>query len=314
MPEATIDTGNTAWLLVSTALVLLMTPGLALFYGGLNRAKGVLNMMMMSFSAIGLISVLWVLYGFTLAFGTTTAANDISADFDSVPGHQDRSPTELGATGGPERDRHPALRVHRLPDDVRGDHRRADQRRASPTGRSSPAGCCSRSAGSPSSTSRWRTGSGAAGWIGAKLRRAGLRRWYRGAHQRRCGRAGAGAGARQAARLAEGEHEAAQHAARGARRRPAVVRLVRLQRRLRADRRHGRRDWPSSTPRSPPPRRCSAGSWWSGSRRQADPVGASSGAVAGLVAITPACALHRPAGRRCCSAWSPVRSARSRSA
>src|SRR4051812_27455988 len=47
-----------------------MTPGLALFYGGLNRSKGVLNMMMMSFSAIGLVSVLWLLYGFTAAFGT----------------------------------------------------------------------------------------------------------------------------------------------------------------------------------------------------------------------------------------------------
>jgi Amt family ammonium transporter len=65
-----VDTGNTAWLLLSSALVLLMTPGLALFYGGLNRAKGMLNMMMMSFSCIGLISVLWALYGFTLAFGT----------------------------------------------------------------------------------------------------------------------------------------------------------------------------------------------------------------------------------------------------
>jgi len=68
VPE--LDSGNTAWLLVSTALVLLMTPGLALFYGGLNRSKGVLNMMMMSFSAIGLVSVLWLLYGFTAAFGT----------------------------------------------------------------------------------------------------------------------------------------------------------------------------------------------------------------------------------------------------
>jgi Amt family ammonium transporter len=67
VPE--IDTGNTAWLLVSTALVLLMTPGLALFYGGLNRAKGVLNMMMMSFSCIGLVSILWLFYGFTVAFG-----------------------------------------------------------------------------------------------------------------------------------------------------------------------------------------------------------------------------------------------------
>jgi Amt family ammonium transporter len=71
VPEApTIDGGNTVWLLVSTALVLLMTPGLALFYGGLNRSKGVLNMMMMSFSAIGLISVLWWFYGFSVAFGS----------------------------------------------------------------------------------------------------------------------------------------------------------------------------------------------------------------------------------------------------
>jgi Amt family ammonium transporter len=65
-----IDTGNTAWLLASTALVLLMTPGLALFYGGLNRAKGALNMMLMSFSCIGLVSILWWAYGFTVAFGT----------------------------------------------------------------------------------------------------------------------------------------------------------------------------------------------------------------------------------------------------
>jgi Amt family ammonium transporter len=47
-----------------------MTPGLAFFYGGLNRSKSVLNMMMMSFSSIGLISILWLFYGFTVAFGT----------------------------------------------------------------------------------------------------------------------------------------------------------------------------------------------------------------------------------------------------
>ena len=64
-----INASNTVWLLVSSALVLLMTPGLALFYGGLNRSKGTLNMMMMSFGSIGLISLLWMLYGFSLAFG-----------------------------------------------------------------------------------------------------------------------------------------------------------------------------------------------------------------------------------------------------
>jgi Amt family ammonium transporter len=79
----TIDTGNTAWLLVSSALVLLMTPGLALFYGGLNRAKGVLNMMMMSFVSIGLVAIIWVVYGFTLAFGVndSAAANDFIGSF-----------------------------------------------------------------------------------------------------------------------------------------------------------------------------------------------------------------------------------------
>lgn len=65
----TIDAGDTAWLLVSTALVLLMTPGLALFYGGMVRSKGVLNMIMMSFVAIALVTVVWLLVGYSLAFG-----------------------------------------------------------------------------------------------------------------------------------------------------------------------------------------------------------------------------------------------------
>ena len=69
MTPLEIDSGNTAWILTSSALVLLMTPGLALFYGGMVRAKSVLNMMMMSFGALALISVLWVLYGYSLAFG-----------------------------------------------------------------------------------------------------------------------------------------------------------------------------------------------------------------------------------------------------
>ncbi|GGG06900.1 ammonium transporter [Rhodococcoides trifolii] len=63
------DTGDTAWMLTSAALVLLMTPGLAFFYGGMVRAKSVLNMIMMSVSAMGLVGVLWVLYGYSMAFG-----------------------------------------------------------------------------------------------------------------------------------------------------------------------------------------------------------------------------------------------------
>jgi len=63
------DTGDTAWMLASSALVLLMTPGLAFFYGGMVRAKGVLNMIMMSIASMGVVTVLWVLYGYSLAFG-----------------------------------------------------------------------------------------------------------------------------------------------------------------------------------------------------------------------------------------------------
>src|SRR3954464_8238390 len=64
-----MDTGNTAWGLASAALVLFMTPGLALFYGGMVRAKNVLGMLMQNFFALGLVSVLWALAGFSLAFG-----------------------------------------------------------------------------------------------------------------------------------------------------------------------------------------------------------------------------------------------------
>lgn len=64
------NAGDTAWILTSAALVLLMTPGLAFFYGGMVRGKNVLNMIMMSISAMAVVTVLWVLYGFSVAFGT----------------------------------------------------------------------------------------------------------------------------------------------------------------------------------------------------------------------------------------------------
>jgi Amt family ammonium transporter len=66
---ATIDTGTTAWMLVSTALVLLMVPGLAMFYGGLVRTKNVLGTMMHSFAAMGIMTVLWVAVGYAMSFG-----------------------------------------------------------------------------------------------------------------------------------------------------------------------------------------------------------------------------------------------------
>ena len=64
-----MDSGDTGWILTSSALVLLMTPGLAFFYGGLVRGKNVLGTIMHSFMAIALVSVVWVLWGYSLAFG-----------------------------------------------------------------------------------------------------------------------------------------------------------------------------------------------------------------------------------------------------
>ncbi len=77
-----MDTGDTAWILASSALVLLMTPGLAFFYGGMVRSKTVLNMMMMSFSALAIVPVLWVLYGYSFAF--SPGGNQFLGGFDRL--------------------------------------------------------------------------------------------------------------------------------------------------------------------------------------------------------------------------------------
>lgn len=76
-----IDSGSTAWMLTSTALVLLMTPGLAFFYGGMSRAKSVLNMMMMSFVSIAVVGMAWVVYGYSLAFGDGGALSPVIGGF-----------------------------------------------------------------------------------------------------------------------------------------------------------------------------------------------------------------------------------------
>ncbi len=88
-----INAGDTAWVLTSAALVLLMTPGLAFFYGGMVRAKGVLNMMMMSFISMGTIGVLWVLFGYSMAFGD-------SIGFEVGASRTD-GPTFFGLLGNP---------------------------------------------------------------------------------------------------------------------------------------------------------------------------------------------------------------------
>ena len=75
----TADTGDTSWILISASLVLLMTPALAFFYGGLSRGKSVLNMMMMSFGSIGVVGIIYVLWGFSMSFGNQiTGGSDIA--------------------------------------------------------------------------------------------------------------------------------------------------------------------------------------------------------------------------------------------
>ena len=68
--ESALDTGNTAWVLTSAAMVLLMIPGLAFFYGGMVRSKSVLNMLMMVMGSLFVVGILWVAFGYSMAFGT----------------------------------------------------------------------------------------------------------------------------------------------------------------------------------------------------------------------------------------------------
>ncbi len=75
-----LDQGNTAFVLISSALVLLMTPGLAFFYGGMVKAKSVVSMMMLSFGSLGLIGVLWVLYGYAISFSNAGVGNFVGID------------------------------------------------------------------------------------------------------------------------------------------------------------------------------------------------------------------------------------------
>lgn len=79
-----IDSGDTAWLLAASGLVLLMAPGLALFYGGMVRSKSVLNMMMMTFGALAAITVIWVLVGYSLAFGDDVGGGLLGDPFQHV--------------------------------------------------------------------------------------------------------------------------------------------------------------------------------------------------------------------------------------
>src|SRR3954447_22948064 len=81
---AAVDAGDTAWMLVATAMVMVMLPGLGLFYGGLVRRKNVLSTIMHSFFGLALVSVVWVLVGFSLAFGKDVGGFGLIGGLDFV--------------------------------------------------------------------------------------------------------------------------------------------------------------------------------------------------------------------------------------
>ena len=91
-----MDSGDTAWMLAATALVMIMLPGLALFYGGLVRRKNVLSTIMHSFFGLAIVSVVWVLIGFSLAFGT-------DANLSASPGWSATSTTSASSTSASSR-------------------------------------------------------------------------------------------------------------------------------------------------------------------------------------------------------------------
>ena len=294
----TINSGDTAWVLASAALVLLMTPGLALFYGGMVRAKSVLNMMMMSFGAMA---------------------------------HDQRRLDPLGLQRGvrqllarPRREPLPALRALRAAWATRPFGAKGDMIPAlafvafQAVFAIITVALISGAIADRAKFSTWMVftvvwativyfpvanwvfafdgfAADKGGWIANQLEGDRLRRWHGGAHQRRCRRARARAGPRQAGRLRQGAHAPAQPDPGHDRRRPAVVRLVRLQRRLRARRQRHRRPHLGQHPRS---HRRRGPAWLAHPERirdgHATSLGAASGVVAGLVAITPACSSVTP--------------------
>ena len=117
-----MNSGDTAFMLVSAALVMLMTPGLAFFYGGMVRSKNVLGTIMQNFVMLGVISVLWALFGYSLAFGPDVGHVIGNLDWVGLRG------VGLEPFQGLFRD-HPPSNLHDLPVHVRGHYPGAYHRR-----------------------------------------------------------------------------------------------------------------------------------------------------------------------------------------
>ena len=117
-----INPADTVWILISSALVMLMTPGVALFYGGMVRRKNLLSTMMMSFACLGLVGLLWVLYGYSMTFGTDHAG--IIGGFNFL-GLNERRPGAFACL----RHHRPPPGLYDIPGDVRHHHGCFDYRR-----------------------------------------------------------------------------------------------------------------------------------------------------------------------------------------
>ena len=245
-----MDTGDTAWMLMSTALVMIMLPGLALFYGGLVRRKNVLSTIMHSFFGLALVSVVWVIIGFTLAFGP-----DVERGLGLIGGLDFALFNGVGLEPSTVYAHHDPVRAVRgVPADVRGDHAGAHHRRL----RRAQALRRVRPVHRPLVDPRL-LADRALGLVARRLavqaRRARLRRRHGRPHQLR--RLGPDRRPpHRPPRRQRREDGAARRPDDRPRRGPAVVRLVRLQCRLGARPRVASRPARSSspTPRPPPPR------------------------------------------------------------
>ena len=219
-----MDNGDAAWVMVSAALVLFMTPGLALFYGGMDRTRNVLNMLMMNFWCLLIIPILWALGGFSLA--QVPFDNDFIGTFDEAFLRGSTSVTAAALA------RHDGVPRH-----VRRHHPGADLGRGRRPHEVRRLGDLRPGVAAPGLRPRVQVGLRR---LARAARLARLRRRHRDPRQRRHRGAGGGARARQAQGLAGRGPPAPLHAARHAGHRHPVVRLVRLQRRLGPGRqRHG---------------------------------------------------------------------------
>ena len=235
-----MDSGNTAWVLASAALVLFMTPGLAFFYGGMVRAKNMLAMLMQNFFCMGLVSVLWVLVAFSLAFGPDVGGGLIGdLSFAGLKGLMNVDLQLPGYTDALALTIPPLVfvvfqmmfAIITPGADHRGVGRPHEVRRLGgvPRRLADPGLLPGRPLGLQPQR------------VAVRARRPRLRRRHRRPHQRRDRRPGPRHRAREAEGLAGGGDAAPRAAVDDDRRRHPVVRVVRLQRRIGPGRQQHRR-------------------------------------------------------------------------